>query len=318
MESHISIITKRVGVYVYPWYCSKKWSEAPVPYHPIYGLYRSDDPAIIASQFDVLASVGFDYIVFELVSVDDWSFEMSKRSIEKWLALCRKENIPWSFLLDPKASAPNAPPSDQLASITSLIDFLGDPNWCDGLVEGPSTRPLLFVFQPYPEVARACNERYSQAFELRYPAYLPHWGYVDSKTAFPRWEPFLNEARNNRIMLSECLSSLGFTCFWQGASVDSTLGGFGSVIPGYDDRLLGRDPQGVPTVPRNNGQTMTDQFRSAVREGAQHILVYSWNEYFEGTNIEPTVEFGNTYVDLLRDLISSWKKGERMDTIHLP
>lgn len=52
---------------------------------------------------------------------------------------------------------------------------------------------------------------------------------------------------------------------------------------------------------------MTNQFRSAVTLGAKHILVYSWNEYFEGTNIESTVEFGNTYVDLLRDLISTWK-----------
>ena len=52
---------------------------------------------------------------------------------------------------------------------------------------------------------------------------------------------------------------------------------------------------------------MTNQFRSAVTLGAEHILVYSWNEYFEGTNIEPTVEFGDTYVDLLGDLISTWK-----------
>jgi hypothetical protein len=307
MKGQPSTIAKRVGVYVYPWYCSKKWSEASIPYHPVYGLYRSDDPAIIASQFTVLVSAGLDYIVFELVSVDDWSFEISKRSIEQWLALCRKENIPWSFLLDPKASAPNAPPSDQLASIIRLIDFLGDLNWCDGLVEGPSSRPLLLVFQPYPAVARACNERYSDKFELRYPAYLPHWGYVDSKVRFPTWEPFLDEVRNKQTTLSEYFSSLGFICFWQGATRASTLGGFGSVIPGYNDRLLGRDPQGVPTVPRNNGETMINQFRSAAREGAQHILVYSWNEYFEGTNIEPTVEFGERYVDLLRDLISSWK-----------
>ena len=309
MGGRASMMTKRAGVYVYPWYCSQKWSEAPVLYHPVHGFYRSDDPAIIASQFDALVSVGFDHIVFELVSVDDWSFEISKRSIEQWLTLCRKETIPWSFLLDPKASAPDAPASDELASVTRLIDFLRDLDWCHGLVEGPSKKPLLFVFQPYPEVARACNNSYSQAFELRYPAYLPHWGHVDSKVTFPRWEPFLHEVRNKQITLSEHLSSLGFICFWQGAGVGSPLGGFGSVIPGYYDRLLQRDPRGVPSVPRNNGETMTDQFSSAVTLGAQHILVYSWNEYFEGTNIEPTVEFGDTYVDLLRDLISTWKAG---------
>lgn len=303
------MMTKKVGVYVYPWYCSKKWSEAPVPYHPVHGFYRSDDPTIIAWQFDVLVSVGFDYIVFELVSVDDWSFEVSKRSIEQWIALCRKGNIPWSFLLDTKASAPNAPPSDELTSIIRLIGFLDALDWCHGLVEGPSKKPLLFVFQPYPDVARACSNRYSRAFELRYPAYLPHWGSVDSKVRFQRWESFLREVRDTQVKLSEHLSSLGFICFWQGASVSSPLGGFGSVIPGYDDRVLQRDPQGVPTVPRNNGETMTSQFRSAVTLGAQHILVYSWNEYFEGTNIEPTMEFGERYVDLLRDLISTWKAG---------
>jgi hypothetical protein len=74
-------------------------------------------------------------------------------------------------------------------------------------------------------------------------------------------------------------------------------------MPGYFDKLLKRNPQLAPEVDRKNGLTLIRQFQAAMETRPGHILVYSWNEYFEGTAIEPTTEFDLTYVQIVRDLI---------------
>ena len=42
---------------------------------------------------------------------------------------------------------------------------------------------------------------------------------------------------------------------------------------------------------------------SALASGAEDVLIYSWNEYFEGSTIEPTEEYGTRYVELTRRVL---------------
>ena len=73
--------------------------------------------------------------------------------------------------------------------------------------------------------------------------------------------------------------------------------------PGYDDTQLHRNPQLAPVVKRRNGQHYRTRIQQALATGASHIIIYSWNEYFEGSTIEPTLEYGSFYVDLTRRAI---------------
>jgi len=72
--------------------------------------------------------------------------------------------------------------------------------------------------------------------------------------------------------------------------------------------LLKRDPQLAPEVDRQDGLTLTRQFHGAVETQPEHILMYSWNEYFEGTSIEPTVEYNSTYVQIVQGLIGETRQ----------
>jgi hypothetical protein len=48
--------------------------------------------------------------------------------------------------------------------------------------------------------------------------------------------------------------------------------------------------------PRNNGQMYHEQWQRALALHPEFIIVYSWNEHFERTAIEPTVAWGDQYV----------------------
>lgn len=67
------------------------------------------------------------------------------------------------------------------------------------------------------------------------------------------------------------------------------------VIPGYDDTKV-RKP-GL-AVDRLNGQVYRILWEQAIQADPEWVLITSWNEWHEGSEIEPSYEFGNKYLKL--------------------
>ena len=68
-----------------------------------------------------------------------------------------------------------------------------------------------------------------------------------------------------------------------------------TVIPGYDD-TKNRTP-GLK-VNRMNGEIYRAQWEEAMGAGPDWILITSWNEWHEGSEIEPSLEHGEKYLDI--------------------
>jgi len=83
------------------------------------------------------------------------------------------------------------------------------------------------------------------------------------------------------------------------------------VIPGYTDAALGRQQSMVHE--RNNGQMYREQWQRALELHPEVILVYSWNEYFERTAIEPTDVWGDQYLRMTACFIGRAHRGESGD-----
>jgi len=79
-----------------------------------------------------------------------------------------------------------------------------------------------------------------------------------------------------------------------------------SIIPGYDDRHLPGRPVHA-YQPRENGDLYRQQWASATRSGADQALVVSFNEWPETTNIEPSRQSGNLYLDLTAEMAAVFR-----------
>jgi hypothetical protein len=79
------------------------------------------------------------------------------------------------------------------------------------------------------------------------------------------------------------------------------------VVPGYTDAPLGRSRTMVH--PRDNGRMYREQWQRALALHPELILVYSWNEYFEQTAIEPTDAWGDQYVRMSACFIAHAHRG---------
>jgi len=65
-----------------------------------------------------------------------------------------------------------------------------------------------------------------------------------------------------------------------------------TIIPGYDDTKLGRGGE-RPTTKRFDGATYRAMWEEAIAANPDWVLVTSWNEWHEGSEIEPSVEDGD-------------------------
>ena len=66
-----------------------------------------------------------------------------------------------------------------------------------------------------------------------------------------------------------------------------------TIIPGYDDTSQHR-PAPRPNTDRHNGETYKVLWEEAIVANPDWVLITSWNEWHEGSEIEPSVENGDT------------------------
>ena len=84
------------------------------------------------------------------------------------------------------------------------------------------------------------------------------------------------------------------------ASSHSLLLGL-TVLPGYDDTNIGREFSFK--IDRKKGEFYRELIAYALKFSPEWIIITSFNEWHEGTQIEPSVEYGNFYLELTRSLL---------------
>ena len=85
-----------------------------------------------------------------------------------------------------------------------------------------------------------------------------------------------------------------------------------TVIPGYDEAY--KNPA-LTFVDREGGETYRTYWAIAREVSPHWVLITSFNEWHEGTEIEPSVEFGRTYLEITAEQAAAWKTGEPLPVV---
>lgn len=264
---------------------------------PAFGPYDSGDPTVIATQVALMKAAGIDGAIIDWNGpdgFDDYAMihrntrlliaELKKAGLK--FALCIEDNPGHRFMRERKFTRTQATAKVAAAFAWADEHWLADPNYVR-LAGGP----VLFVFGPqYLEESewtaiRAGLKRNPLIYALPHLSRRPG---IDGAFA---WVP----VSEGRSVTPEAWAK-ELADFY----VSQTKSGRPYVavaFPGYRDFYAQAGVgKSYGSVDYRDGRTFADSFDQAMRSGAPIVQIATWNDYGEGTGIEPTAERG------LRDL----------------
>jgi glycoprotein endo-alpha-1,2-mannosidase len=259
-----------VSTFYYPWYGTaavdgsfEHWaqlghsppSNIASSYYPAAGLYSSSDKLIVAQQMDEISQAGIDEI-----AVSWWGRGSPEDArLPLVIAAARADGIAVAIHLEPYADRSVATTVDDVAYLRGLgikkfyVYRPFDMPVSDWAAAKDALHAGGMIFYAQTGMVGAAS---AAGFDGVYTYDIVTYGGM-------MFRRYCNEAHRVHLL---CAPSVG---------------------PGYDARRGSGDPK---LKPRRDGATYDAMWRSAISSGADSVTITSFNEWHEGTQIEPASE----------------------------
>ena len=264
VEARVRAQRPLVGVHYFAWYeqDGRGWGNRvttvpPDTPQPSLGWYNSRDVAVMDAHIRQMADTDFDFVILQVVVERPESWETAHTF------LSRLEGT-------------------RLQAVVML----------DGLYTATITTSRASIEKARNEFAS--HPRY---FRLRgSPLFLLYSGRLDFRVPgvttrnvywADRYGPGENTFNPDGLLYPHDWA------FWS-PTPQPVVNGVVPVTPGYSDTHLGRAES--MEHPRNGGEMFHQQWQRALALRPEFVIVYSWNEHFERTAIEPTSAWGTQYL----------------------
>ncbi len=308
-----------VGVYYFPgWRTASQWT--PVKNwgrKPLLGYYKEGEPEVMDWQIKWALEHGITFFIF------DWYWVQGARSLEHALheafLRCRYGKMMKFALLWANHNPPRTSSREDLLNLTRFCidNYFRLPNYLR-----IDNKPVLFIFTPRrltedmgsPAVKSAFDEMREMCKReglngLFIVGCMHNWdvgledmrkeGY-DAVSGYNY--PWVNAGENKRSPYKEMAE--GFKKIWS----DIVSKGFDYIVPttpGWDPRPW----HGTETTARvgSTSQLFKEMLLDAKDFVEKHnlrrmVIIEAWNEWGEGSYIEPSREWGFAYLDAVREV----------------
>lgn len=265
-----------VLAYYYIWFNASSWNRAKRDW-PTVGRYSSDEQSIMRKHVRAAKAAGINGF---LVS---WkSTPLLNDRLAKLIQVAREENFTLGIVY--QGLDVNREPLPVARVLNDLTAF--DKRWGNDSVFDLYGQPLVVWAGTWrftlPEI-RSVSQAVRPSLQL-----------LASEREIDRWSgvgPLVDgnayywssvDPRRDRHALTR-LSKIG-------AAVHATHGlWIPPAAPGFDARLIG----GQRAVSREGGNTLRTEWANALKSSPDAIGLISWNEFTEGTYVEPSREYGD-------------------------
>ena len=314
-------VQRRVMAFYYPWYgipdgpggagrtvhwgridAANKDIQASTHY-PELGAYDSHDPKVIDQHCRWAKEAGIETFIVSWWGHNDYT----DRAMEKILDGCRHHGLSACIYYEtvPRPQTPKSAAED----IIKVLNKYGDhPAYLK-----VNEKPVVFVY------GRALQQLgltdWLKAIKMINAGYEKGVTAIGDQFSFGSARVFdgvhtYNTAGNLRGMNPAEARKWAAETYKSWVQLADRAGKISSitVIPGYDDTKI-RKP-GL-AVERHDGELYRVQWDEAIKADPHWILITSFNEWHEGSEIEPSLEFKRLYIDITAEYTKLFKSKER-------
>lgn len=323
--------SKSVMVYYMPWYVARPYSgdwgwhwtmnhfdpdsvnasgERQIAswYYPLIGPYDSSDPAVLEYHVLLMKLAGIDGVIVDWYgSADYLDYGVNNQVTGKLFEFTRKAGLKFSICYEDQTvrhlidsgylAASNAVPHAQQEMLYLQTNYFSDASYLR--LNG---KPVLLNFGPQYFTA---STNWESIFSALAPANRPAFFTEDNRLAVGagafNWPP---------MWMSQVPGTGGVLA---GAALKSYLAGFdqkaaawpafiSSAFARFHDiyqRAKVRNYWGY--LGDRNGDTLRETLGRAMTNGSAIVQIVTWNDYGEGTVVEPTREYGFRDLGIIQD-----------------
>lgn len=310
----------QVGAYYYPWYsATRHWKEGYIQ-TPQLGLYSSDSASVIAQHMDWARAAGIDFLVASWWGPNDFTDRVLQTSY-----LLNPNPVPLALFYEIKArfqdrriDFSNPTYRDILAQdfVYMAKRYFSHPAYLR--IDG---KPVVFIYLTriftgdYAAAIKQVRDAVKQeGFDIFIVADEAYWGSItaprarvfDAVTAYNMHTASLVEDDFAGFLtkVDEAYAKWAAFC-----ALPNSPRFIPNVMPGFNDsgvRPEAHNPKLLPSPER---------FRSFLELALKYVdpalpmlMVTSFNEWHEDTQIEPSIRFGTAYLDTLRSAVAAKKE----------
>jgi len=264
--------------------------EAATHYYPLIGLYDSSDPDVLECQVLLMKLSGIDGVIIDWYGKDDYmDYSINHRNAQRLIEFVRKARLRFAIMYEdqtvPKLIAGKVlQQKDAVDHGRDLMQWL-QQNW----FSSPNylrlgNRAVFLVFGPQYYKAVDWQEMFAALvpppifFTLQEPCGPAAGGFSwplpagGTQQSLHKLDDYYAQAKNWPINIPAAYPR--FHDIYADAGVRSSWG----------------------TIEDRNGQTYRETLSRAIGSQQPVVQLVTWNDWGEGTQIEPSVEFG--YRDL--------------------
>jgi len=302
-----------------PWYVAKPYSkewgwhwtmnkfdpdkgQIASQYHPLIGPYDSSDPDVIEYEVLTMKLSGIDGAIIDWYGYDDvYDYATNHRNTLKFIEVLKKAGMKFAICYEDQ-TLPNlikfgkVKEQDAVPYAQKLVGWMKD-NW----FSSPSYvklngKPLFLVFGPQYYKAPQWKEILGGQNINSFGVMFDH----DSMTGGFAWP-------NPNGGMEKC--NADYNAFYDRAKKWPIF--VAGAYPRFNDvyEKAGIHPT-YGVVDDRKGQTFADTFKQALASKAPVIQLITWNDWGEGTAIEPSTEFGYRDVKVVQALANTYKPSD--------
>ena len=267
-------------------------------FYPLIGPYDSGDPHVLEYHLLLMKLAGIDGVIVDWYGLTDYrDYAILHHNTTRMLQQCERLKMKFVICYEDQTipalvEANRIAADERVKHAVSEIDWLSKYWFKSGSYVKLDGKPVLLSFGHSgltPEEWTLCLSRlespvayFSQ--DIRREGAIGGFGWPSPTAGMVQVDHFLTASRE-----------------WPTA--------IPAAFPRFDD--IYKDAgvsDGYPQLPDDSGRTLQSTLRKAVNSNARIIQIATWNDWGEGTQIEPSVEFGFRDLEHLQSLRGSRQK----------